>query len=153
MEPITITITGHPVAQGRGRAAIVAGHATVYKPGKSRRWEQDARQLARITMGARPNLRGPLSMQLWAVFTTPASWPTWKREAALAQRIEPSCKPDLDNLVKAAKDALNGVVWDDDAQVVHIEAWKLYGPSPHVKVQVWRRATNPAHVNSKKALE
>lgn len=35
-------------------------------------------------------------------------------------------RPDLDNVLKAVLDALNGVAYRDDAQVIHIEADKAY---------------------------
>lgn len=31
---------------------------------------------------------------------------------------------DLDNAIKALLDAANGILWEDDRQVVHIDAWK-----------------------------
>lgn len=39
---------------------------------------------------------------------------------------KPTGRPDLSNLVKLVEDALTGVVWDDDDQVVSIEASKSY---------------------------
>lgn len=36
-----------------------------------------------------------------------------------------SIRPDIDNLVKFVMDALNGVFYDDDCQVVHLEVYKL----------------------------
>lgn len=33
-------------------------------------------------------------------------------------------KPDLDNVTKLVKDALNGVAWEDDCQVVDEHAWR-----------------------------
>lgn len=43
------------------------------------------------------------------------------------KRPHPNVKPDLDKLVRAVLDALTGVAWRDDAQVVAIEAVKVYG--------------------------
>lgn len=45
-------------------------------------------------------------------------------------------KPDLDNLVKALKDALTGIVWKDDAQIVSLCARKTYGDRPAIYVKV-----------------
>lgn len=33
---------------------------------------------------------------------------------------------DLQHYVRAAEDALTGVVWHDDSQIVHTDAWKRY---------------------------
>jgi Holliday junction resolvase RusA-like endonuclease len=35
-------------------------------------------------------------------------------------------RPDLDNLIKAVKDAANGILWKDDSQIVALMARKLY---------------------------
>ena len=39
----------------------------------------------------------------------------------------PTTKPDVTKLVRAAEDALTGVVWADDAQIVRQRAEKRYG--------------------------
>ena len=41
-------------------------------------------------------------------------------------------KPDLDNLVKAVLDGLNGIAWHDDAQIVELHISKKYVQSPHI---------------------
>ena len=51
-------------------------------------------------------------------------------------------KPDLDNVVKAVLDALNGTVFTDDSQVVSLVAGKHWqnaeeGYGPGVDVAVW----------------
>jgi len=43
-----------------------------------------------------------------------------RRLAALAGEIAPTARPDLDNYIKAALDAINTIVVTDDAQVVEI---------------------------------
>src|SRR3989304_3260779 len=45
------------------------------------------------------------------------------RPRSLPKRItEHTKRPDLDNLVKAIKDALRGIVYHDDAQIVRLTA-------------------------------
>jgi Holliday junction resolvase RusA-like endonuclease len=48
----------------------------------------------------------------------------------------PAGKPDTDKLIRAVLDALTGLVWRDDSQVVHIEAWKLYHPHEGADITV-----------------
>jgi crossover junction endodeoxyribonuclease RusA len=55
-------------------------------------------------------------------------------------------KPDLDKLVRAVKDALTGVLWADDSQVVTMTAAKRYaGPDerPGAKVAVGEADAHP----------
>ena len=43
-------------------------------------------------------------------------------------RIHPTVKPDLDKLLRATLDALTGIAYDDDSQVIEVRALKVYGP-------------------------
>lgn len=149
---ITIRITGHPVPQGRPRAVAFAGHARLYKPAKSRRWEQDARQEARIVMGDRKPFVGCLIVDLKSFIVPPMGWAAWKRDAALAGRIRPTSKPDVSNLLKAAEDALNGVVWLDDAQIVNAGASKHYAAQPEVQIVIRSVDAMPAQIKRKADL-
>jgi Holliday junction resolvase RusA-like endonuclease len=153
-EPIIIRITGHAVPQGRPKATVFAGHARIYKPAKSRRWEEDARQEARIVMaklGIKP-LTGVLQLDLSYTVVPSRSWPAWKIEAALAGMIYPTGKPDVSNVLKAAEDALNGIVWIDDSQVVRALARKSYGEQPEVVVIVQPHYGHSAQITKRSDL-
>jgi Holliday junction resolvase RusA-like endonuclease len=58
----------------------------------------------------------------------PKSWQSAKKRLAREGKIRPAVKPDIDNLVKAILDALNGgIAYEDDKQIVELTAVKLYG--------------------------
>lgn len=132
---IRVTVTGQPVAKGRTRV-VTRGGQRPYTPAKTRAWEKLAENAARIEMGHREPLNGPLSVTVTAIFPVPATWPRWKRLEAEVGHIGHVGKPDGDNVAKAAKDALNGVVWLDDAQVVRLLVHKTYGARPAVVIEV-----------------
>jgi Holliday junction resolvase RusA-like endonuclease len=44
-------------------------------------------------------------------------------------------RPDIDNYAKAILDALNGVMWADDGQIVQLTASKSYG-EPRVEIEI-----------------
>ncbi len=49
-------------------------------------------------------------------------------------------KPDLDKLLRATKDALTGVLWEDDSHVVEVVTLKAYaglGESPRAEIAVY----------------
>lgn len=48
--------------------------------------------------------------------------------------IRPTKKPDLDNVIKAIADSLNGIAYKDDAQVVEVISKKFYSDKPRVEV-------------------
>jgi len=45
-------------------------------------------------------------------------------------------KPDVDNMEKACKDAMKGIVWHDDNQVVCVWHFKQYAEVPKVQIFV-----------------
>jgi Holliday junction resolvase RusA-like endonuclease len=66
----------------------------------------------------------------------PASYSKKRIQACLSGAEMPAKKPDLDNMIKAVKDGLNGVAWKDDAQVVKVLALKYYGESPRADIRI-----------------
>lgn len=51
----------------------------------------------------------------------------------------PSRRPDIDNMAKLVMDALNGVIWEDDAQIVGLQAVKIWaqeGEEPGIILEV-----------------
>lgn len=65
---------------------------------------------------------------------------------ALAGGVMHTAKPDGDNILKACKDALNGVVYLDDAQVVESGAVKKYATEPSVKIIVTELDGHPCQI-------
>ena len=67
-----------------------------------------------------------IRLRLIAYFPVPHSYSKKKRGECIAGLIKPTVKPDIDNVVKAALDAMNGVVYDDDKQVFEVIVSKRY---------------------------
>ncbi len=70
----------------------------------------------------------------------PASFSKRKRLDAIERRLRPTTKPDWDNIAKTI-DALNKVVWPDDAAVVDAVVRKFYSEKPALVIVV--RALEP----------
>ena len=102
-----------------GRAVVTAANA------KTRPWEQAVRAEASIA-GLRP-LDGAVRVEVTFLFARPAGHFGAKGLRPSAPR-EHTKKPDVDKLVRAVLDALTGVAFKDDAQVVAVEARKRYLP-------------------------
>jgi Holliday junction resolvase RusA-like endonuclease len=45
---------------------------------------------------------------------------------------------DLDNIIKALQDGLNGIAWLDDRQVVEIRARRHHGGPERAEIKIWR---------------
>lgn len=81
-------------------------------------------------------LEGPVIMTVISIMPVPKSWSRKKHASALAGQIRPASKPDADNLAKGVGDALNLVVYRDDAQIVDLRSIKFYGARPEVQIAV-----------------
>jgi len=81
-------------------------------------------------------MEGPLKLALRAVFEPPHSWSKKKTAAAMVGDLRPIGKPDVDNIIKAWGDALEGICYLNDTQIVVVHAQKEYGPQDLVVVTV-----------------
>lgn len=134
---IEIRIPGAPQGKGRARSMrLKSGQTIHYTPEKTRTYEGVIKSLAIDAMGDGLPFGGPLELEIVCTYPVAASWPAWKRELALAGQLAATVKPDLDNVAKAVKDALNGVVWGDDTQVIRALITKVYGERPQVIARV-----------------
>lgn len=131
--PVTITLLGKP--QGKGRPRFVKASGRTYTPERTRKYEDALREAAEKEVGTKPPIIGPVNVTVLAQFEPPKSWPLRRQQAALRREVMPTGKPDGDNLLKVL-DALNGVVWKDDAQVVTATIRKRYGPQALLLVQI-----------------
>jgi Holliday junction resolvase RusA-like endonuclease len=107
----------------------------VYTPEKTRSFEGALKYAAMQAMEGRAPLEGPLFMEMEVVLPIPQSWSKKRRQAARTGEEWPTKKPDGDNFLKM-KDALNLVVWIDDAQIVRESVLKRYGDKPGMWIKV-----------------
>ena len=98
--PWGLTVNGNPIPKGRPR--VYQGRAMT--PARTREYETLVSQAAGIAWRGAPTNR-LLSVTL--------------------RFYRANCiRCDIDNLTKAILDALNGVVWEDDGQIVELRAVK-----------------------------
>lgn len=133
---ISFTVWGEPVAQGRARAAIIGGHVRLYDPAKSRSYKQWVYDEAVKVRPPAP-LEGPISLTVLVYRSIPKGFSKAKRLAAMCGRIRPTTKPDLKNILAGVEDALKGIIWRDDSQVVDFgESGKWYSEAPRVEIRI-----------------
>lgn len=68
-----------------------------------------------------------LQVDIKAFYPIPKAFNKAKQGEALEGQIRPTTKPDCDNIIKVVLDALNGVAYYDDKQVVCVSCNKYYG--------------------------
>ena len=119
---ITFVVPGE--ARGKQRARTVRNGSHTYTPKETLLAENQIAWYCREAMKAAEVLRleGPVLLEFAALYNHPASWSKKKKAAAFWK----TTKPDLDNIEKLLKDALNGVAWIDDAQIAGVVKMKRY---------------------------
>ena len=133
---LSFVVRGEPVAQGRPKFTTASGYPRAYDPKPSAEYKQYIRMVASEEMGDIPPLPGPLDLVVRVYRHIPSSWSRKKNSSARDGVLRPTTKPDLDNYVKAVKDALKSVCWGDDSQVVGLEAYKYYSDHPRVEIEI-----------------
>lgn len=129
-------IPGPAVAQGRPRITTANGYPRAYDPPKSRAYKQFVR--ACVMQQGRPEklLTGALRVDTVEYRRIAASFRKAQRVEAAQGAVRPITKPDMDNVEKAVWDALTGLVWKDDAQVVDGRRAKFYSTEPRVEIEI-----------------
>lgn len=59
-----------------------------------------------------------------------------KPESVSKKRTQHVVRPDLSKLIRATEDALTGIIYTDDAQIVSIKAEKFYGLPERVEITI-----------------
>jgi Holliday junction resolvase RusA-like endonuclease len=143
METIKLVIYGEAKGKARARTVPIRGKDRKYKtyPGTDRimhrtytpettvAWEDSIRAQAIAQRRGRPLWDGPVIADVWFFLAWPKSLSKKKRLSTV-----PTGKPDRDNLLKCVKDALNKIVWRDDALVFSGATEKRYGDPPRVEI-------------------
>lgn len=120
---IDMVIYGKPMPKGRPRFSRRGGKVVTYTPRDTEIYEMNVKALAQLAMMNKDMFEGPVKVTITAYFA---------HKKKTGWHIS---RPDLDNIVKAIMDGLNGVVFSDDAAVAQLVASKQYGEE-RVEVQV-----------------
>ena len=131
---IHFTAYGVPAPKGSMKAFYRPGmrFPVVTEANKNTRpWAAIVKDAAIQASAGRPVSGDPLCLSVVFHMPRPKSLP--KKVVAHVK------KPDLDKLLRAVKDALTGVLWRDDSQVIGVMATKLYvdiGQMPRAEIGV-----------------
>ena len=134
---LTFCVEGIPVPKARARIVMRGKYPSAYTPETSKTYETLLKVAAKSAMNKEGLKLVETPCDLFVRFYLPIPTSTSKKKAELMRtgEIRHAKKPDLDNLIKQICDAMNGVVWKDDSQVVRIVSSKHYG-EPCVYVTV-----------------
>jgi len=115
---ILIPIRPHPKQRPR-----FSGHA--YTPEETRKYEQEIRTIVQTRM----RCDGIEPYHTWCELDLKFQYARPKRPKLFYNK-----RPDIDNLLKAVFDALNGVLYRDDAIILKVMAQKVYGDNDSITI-------------------
>lgn len=116
-----------PQGKERHRSTIRGGKIATYNTAKATAYERAIREHVKSKYNGKP-LEGPLIVHVLAIFKRPKT----------VKRVQHTVKPDASNVAKAVEDALNGVLWRDDSQIVYLTIRKLYGDADVINLEVYQ---------------
>jgi len=135
---VTFEVEGDPVPKGRPRFARRGQFVQTYTDAKTIDYETQVAMKARHAIGASEPLKGALVVFLYLRYAVPASYSKKRKEACLAGLEYPK-RVDLDNCYKSITDAINGIVYVDDSQIVEAHITKVYHEIAGANVMVQER--------------
>lgn len=121
-------VIGKP--RGKARPRFDGRHKRTFTPASTADYERLVRQAYISSGGYLLSETEPIKILIIAQF----------KKAVSSKKDAPTMKPDNDNIEKAVCDALNGIAYKDDSQIVHSEVRKVWAkdgiPKVTVKIEV-----------------
>lgn len=108
----------------------------VWKGGKAKNFQHLVTLAAIDAMRGKQLITGAVIMDVVFYVKVPKGFSGKKRQAALNNELYPTKRPDRDNYLKLTQDALNGVVYKDDAQIVDGSVAKRYSLIEGLRIEV-----------------
>ena len=132
---LKFVVNGEAVGKQRPRVVKRGRYVRTYTPEKTVTYEAHVRECYWNQIGDRM-LRGAVKARIACYFAPPKSI-TKKVYGRIVVGEELYTKmPDCDNIAKVVCDALNGVAYADDKQIVACSVKKVYGQFPMIKVKI-----------------
>lgn len=129
---VTFTVHGKSATKGSSVSFLGEAGAVVTKADNRRlgEWTQAVAWSAKVAGVRRIPKPRAAGVRLVLVFPRPP-------RVSVAARPYMTVPPDVDKCLRAALDALTGIAYDDDAQIVVSSQIKVYGDRAETIIQVW----------------
>lgn len=135
-----LTFNIEPQQQERPRATGRGKFIRVYDPPKTAKFKRELKQLATEMYHDAP-LEGEIYLKVAFYRKIQKSISKKEHDKRASGEHRPIVKADLSNYLKSFEDALNGVLWKDDAMIVHEEIDKYYSDNPRIEVEIYAKET------------
>lgn len=121
---------------GKGRPRLNSYTGNVYTPTKTKDYETLVAQYFLLKYPRYKPFEGRVQVDINAYFEIPKQAKKADKNLMLQNKINPTKKPDIDNIVKVILDALNGTAFKDDIQITKLNVEKTYSETEKVFVRI-----------------
>jgi len=154
MKTVEIIILGEPQGKGRPRARNAGKFIQIYSPKETINYEAKVVNAYRfMNQKMAFDVGDQIGAVINAYYQIPKSCYRFHKKTnttdltaegikMLNNELRPIKKPDSDNLAKICLDALNGIAYPDDSQIVALTVNKYYSKEPRVEVRLYELQTN-----------
>lgn len=128
---VGFTVYGKPAQMGSKKAFVRGGRAIITDDNSAKRkqWANAVASAAAAVMGGRSVISSPVYLQATFYFQRPKSHFGSGKNADVLKTSAPmfhSQTPDLDKLIRCLGDAMAGIVYRDDSQIVSVLATRRW---------------------------
>ena len=142
-----IIIYGDPMGKQRPKFSSRGSFIKTYTPKETVNYESKVVNAYKTQCGKMFGLECMLSAKIIAYYKIPSSrYRFYKKTKSVeldrtgqlmyVNEIRPTVKPDCDNIAKICLDALNGIAYYDDKQIVELSVKKYYSKEPRVEIEI-----------------
>lgn len=145
---VKFTVNGEPMGKGRPRFSTFNGFVRTHTPKDTINYESKVVYAYKSEYKERAfDPHEQVVAYINAYYQVPKNaYRYYKRENVtkltkqglemVSGNIRPTKKPDCDNIAKIILDALNGIAYHDDSQVIELSVSKHYAEEPRVEVEL-----------------
>ena len=121
---------------GKGRPRLNTYTGSVYTPTRTKDYESLVMQYFLLKYPRYKPFEGRVQVEINALFEVPKSTKKVDKELMLSNQINPTKKPDIDNIVKIILDAMNGIAFKDDIQITKLNVEKTYSTQEKIQIKI-----------------
>lgn len=134
---VAFSIPGKPVPSRR-RTAVNWKAKKIWsrKTPETENFHALVRAKAQDAMAGHPPFTKPVKLEFTVYWPIPKHTSRIRTSQAMSGARRPATRPDLENFIKTVADALSGVVYLDDSQIVDLHVQKFYADFPKLDIEV-----------------
>ena len=134
---VKFTVMGPPKGKGRPRFQRIGNFTKVSTPPDTVNYENLVKIEYEMQCDKYYFDMKELGIKITSYYPIAKSTSKKKKEKMLTGEINPTKKPDCDNVLKIIADSLNGIAYHDDAQIIEATIVKRFAEEPRTEIEIY----------------